>query len=355
MILIFAVLVVGKHIKKIRQIPLLTPISIFLIIALVSCFFSVNLITSLTEWMRLFSLFGLYLLAYLLIKTQKDLMKLTKIIVLSIFIPVLLALYQFLTKTGVTIPLDDIYNRIFGTFEHPRLLAFYLIIPLFLAIFITLKKNRRGVINYFFLILVLLYTTTLLMTYTRGAWLAFLIVLIIIGAIKYHKFALTAIVLLLIIYLTIQPINIRVNSFFNPDSYGSIQWRYHLWQETALYTVRKPILGYGTGTAPEVIHNLRGFDLGSIHPHNDYLKILLENGLLGLLAYLGLIIFVFIRLFKKLPQEKEPDTKTLILVAIGLSFGLYIISFGDNILRNTALQWIYWALLGGLLTNKKED
>jgi hypothetical protein len=35
-----------------------------------------------------------------------------------------------------------------------------------------------------------------------------------------------------------------------------------------------------------------------------------------------------------------------------LAVSFYLISFGDNILTDTALEWALWALLGGLMATQ---
>ena len=51
-------------------------------------------------------------------------------------------------------------------------------------------------------------------------------------------------------------------------------------------------------------------------------------------------------------HEKEKDLKIIGLFILSLSIAIFIASFGDNIIHNTALQWSYWALIGGFLSLK---
>ncbi|MFH1173100.1 MAG: O-antigen ligase family protein [bacterium] len=350
--LIFAGLVVLKHKERIKSLPIFKPILLFLFITLISIFFSLKSMMGLIEWVRLLSIFALYGLGYFLITDKKDLFNLIKVISLSILLPVILAFYQFFTKTGISIPADDIYNRIYGTFAHPNLLAFYLLIPLFLGIWLAFK-NKLKLPNPFWLFLAVLYAVVLTLTYTRGAWLAFLITLVIIGLAQYRKLLIITLGIIFIAYLAIQPLQIRINDIISPSSYGSVQWRYDLWQDSLDYAKNKPLMGYGTGTSTEIIIEERGPELGSPHAHNDYLKILLENGVIGLAAYLSLIILIFYNLFKKY-RTTNGSQRDLVLVVSAISLGLFIMSFGDNVIRNTALQWTYWAMLGGVLATSRK-
>jgi O-antigen ligase len=150
-------------------------------------------------------------------------------------------------------------------------------------------------------------------------------------------------------YLLIEPLNYRVNDLVANRSDSSIQWRINLWSDAKEYVKSQPLLGYGAGVASNLILDKRGEQFGSSDPHNDYLKIAIENGLIGLLVYFSLIIGLFIKLTKKYFLTDQTQLKTLILSAIGLSIAFYAMSAADNILRNTALMWSFWALIGAIL------
>jgi putative inorganic carbon (hco3(-)) transporter len=346
--LVFAVFVILKNQERLKAIPLRLPIIIFLILAFVSTLLSYDVITSLAEMARLMSIFSLYALGFILAQTKKELGYLVKTIIFSALVPGLFAVYQFITDTGMTISTEEIYNRIFGTFAHPNLLAYYLIIPLALLVFTFSKDIQQKNPNIFYPLAILYFIILLILTYTRGAWLAFLLIIFVIGITKYRKFLIVSAVVVFLIYAAIEPIRIRVDNLMTSDPGSSVQWRLGLWKDSVIYVSEAPILGHGTGTANELILEKRGIQFGSSDPHNDYLKILLENGELGLIAYLFIIISLIISLFKKYKEKHNAEIRNFLLIIIGLSLALYIMSFADNIIRNTALQWAYWSLIGSV-------
>jgi O-antigen ligase len=117
--------------------------------------------------------------------------------------------------------------------------------------------------------------------------------------------------------------------------------------------LQQPLLGYGVGTSNEIILKNRGPLAGSSDAHNDYLRVALDAGLIGLFGFLFLIISLLMKLAKIYLKQKKPRLKTLSFVILMITGGFYIISFGDNILANTALQWALWALLGGAMAAQK--
>ena len=144
------------------------------------------------------------------------------------------------------------------------------------------------------------------------------------------------------------PIQTRVNDLVNIGEYNSIHWRIDMWEDGVKIAREKPVIGFGTGVADIIIEERRGKEHGSADPHNDYLKILLENGMLGLLSYFALIASILLKLYYSFVRSKMPKFKSMLIIMIALTMALYIMSFGDNIIRNTALQWLYWMLLGGI-------
>jgi len=92
--------------------------------------------------------------------------------------------------------------------------------------------------------------------------------------------------------------------------YGSAFDRIELWKKTCHIIKEKPVFGGGMASWKINIlkqgnKNLRSADLVTFYqrPHNDYLWIASETGIIGLFIYLTFIIFLYIRLFKNLASK----------------------------------------------------
>jgi len=352
--ILFSIIILIINFSKIKTLPLKYNWIIFIIIAVVSIFFSYSAYLSLAESLRLLSILAVYALAYLLINSSQDLKSLIKVIIVSAIIPSLFALWQFYTDTGLSIPFEGIYNRIYGTFAHPNLFAYYLLLPIALSLYLFLNGNKKQINNILYFLSAIFFIIFLALTFTRGAWLSFLIILTIVGILRYRALLIATLICLALAYLLIEPLNYRINDLVANRSDSSIQWRISLWSDAKEYVKNQPLLGYGAGVASNLILDKRGEQFGSPDPHNDYLKIAIENGLVGLLVYFSLIIGLFIKLIKKYFSTDQAQLKTLILSAIGLSIAFYSMSAADNILRNTALMWSFWALIGAIFAIKNK-
>lgn len=345
----YAIIAIIKHREKIKSLPLLWQWILFLGISLASISYTESVLLSISEWIRIATIFSLFVIGFLSASGQKHVTSIAKTIVLSAFIPAIIAAYQFLTHSGFTLSFEDVPNRVFGTFAHPNPFAYFLTFALALLFFFVLKKNNNQKILATFYLAAL--AILLALTFTRGAWLVLAGTILLLGILRFRKFLAMSVVILLMMYLTVEPIQVRIDSLliFGPSS--SIQWRLALWEDSLNYIMERPAQGFGIGTAEEVILQKRGKELGSTIPHNDYLKLAIDIGIVGVASYLVLIISLLLLWIKKLKRyfASENDRGVLLLVFASFTIVIFAASAVDNLLNATSLQWAYWAMAGGIL------
>ena len=350
---------------KFKKIPLFFPISIFLCFGFISVFYSIDKLTSSREFIRILSIFSIYSLSFFLIKTKKAFKTLINVILISSLIPVILGIYQYSFHKGMTSDISGFSNRIYGTFAHPNSFAIYLLIILSILLFYFFYTRKL-----LFGVGVLFLSLLLCLTYSRIAWLGFILIIFIIGMLKYRKLLLTSLCILLLVYLIIPSVSLRINELFELDPYGSVVWRIKLWKDMTEVFKEKPIQGFGIGTFNVLTENIRGVKFGSTDAHNDYLKISVELGILGLISYLFLIFnllkilwqryikgtsdkLIFLENSHKNKLLQEQKLFSLILFALCVS--VFAMAFADNLLKATAIQWIFWALIGGFMGLAREN
>lgn len=352
-LLVFAIFVFSFNFSNLKNKRLLGFFSLFILWSLFSFSYSFDLGASAKELLRYSSILFSFILGGLLIKKSEELTTMIKVIIFSALIPSLVALAQFFTGTGL---IEGGANRLLGTMAHPNMLAFYLLLPITLAIFIFLNVKRTRLEAYIYLLLALFYIFILIFTYTRGAYLALIGVFLLIGLLKFRRFLLLAGATFIFFYLVALPFQTRFNTIFQADPYGSISWRLGLYRDSLTYVKANPVSGYGLGLAETVIASNRDFRLGAAQPHNDYLRIALDGGVIGLGFYLLLITVLLLELYRLYRAENRPRLKMLSVFILALALSLYALSLGDNILNDTSLQWQFWALIGAMLvvgTRKK--
>ena len=102
-------------------------------------------------------------------------------------------------------------------------------------------------------------------------------------------------------------------------------WSYHYQASIELF-LKKPITGYGiksfrvkcleTNIDKKTIENnvyYKDYRACATHPHNYFLEFLVEQGLIGGIFYIGLIIMIISIIYKKKKHKKE----TFLCIAIG--------------------------------------
>ncbi len=350
-----ACLIVWKR-RALSNFPLLLPFLIVFSWGLFTLTYSIDPRATLTELIRVFDLFAIGALAYVSVTRYRDFRTLLHAIFLSSILPILFGFYQFaggigLQDENVSIP------RIFGTFSHPNVYSLFLFATIALAtlyaiIYAKTREAKLLIASY-----LVLLVTTLILTYARIAWIALFVFLGLL-ALWRARFLLAPLILFPLILIAFSAtVQDRVLEAINPTPDSSITWRQNLWHDMRLKTrlEDRQWLGSGMDTFRVSSEALRGTRFGSNDPHNDFVKFYVEGGYLGilvLLATLGCFIGLIVRIYRETPSHSLRTLATLTGFVIAT---LLLASLSDNVWKNTPVQWLLWALLGGLLAIERES
>ncbi len=121
--------------------------------------------------------------------------------------------------------------------------------------------------------------------------------------------------------------------------------RSELWQNTSKMIKDHPILGVGLGAYQFVYprYDQSSGILRAEQAHNDYLHIIAETGIVGLLLTLGFIVILFGKGFA-LMQTKNVRRRVVVLGALAGCFGIAVHSFVDFNLQITNNAQLFLAL-----------
>jgi O-antigen ligase len=267
-------------------------------------------------------------------------------IIFSSLIPLLFGLYQIVFRTGqkvnTLVETQQGLNRAYGTFVHSNVFAFYLLI-IIVAIVLYLLNYQKNKFMFFLLALAII---ELYFTYTRGAWLGF-IIMVLLGILLSDMSLYYKLFILLILSVLSIPIygiaSMRFTKLFsNKLEESSLATRLYIWTEMYKLFGQRPIFGYGMNSFPKLSKDLLYLLVARENPpeiqaHNDYLKLLIETGIFGLISYLALQISALVKLVRS-------RRKNFIIVFI-LLFTFLGMSLGDNINDMTVCEWYLWALV----------
>ena len=317
------------------------------------------------EWVRLFS----WLMVYLLIMQLKGRVPATKVVsilFLSLALPLSAAFLQsvlppslipsFLAPRGVAWTDIEGASRINGTLGHPNVFATFLIFFLGLTYWKLEHSHRRwpwlillstlvGLIVSTKALVGLAMTATLLLalvvpriTLLRLTGSILLIVAIII-VFASTEFGRERLALVGSIPILNPDIDVSRAILLRQSTTNSFYWRLELWTQLLEAWHHSPILGYGLNTS-------RFANPVGATPHNDYLRALVDTGVVGLVSFLGFLggcLFRLIKLSISVPKRSSQEKLCIVLIAILISMTVGM--FTDNVWSHTTLFFYWWTLL----------
>lgn len=354
-----------KHRRSLKEVPLWFLSLLTAVFFGATFFYSVLPLTSGVEALKFISVIIIFALGFIFVK--KNLLS-GKEILLTIFysaiIPVMMALTQVLGGYGLTT--FNVRGRIFGTLAHPNVFAFFILILVMAHIqysYITPLFNWQGKEKLKHA-LTAFGSLLLMLTYTRASWIGLVIFLVITGLLYSKKIIYWLASAAIVGYIIIFPLNqwlwqkTDFNLESNPivarltgsnDDADSVEWRQAVARESWPLIQSRPWLGYGYGTFPLVWSDNRPISHlwdDSAEAHNDYLRILLETGSLGLAVYLGLLFSLVGVSVKNIKRDARQN-----IFLCGSLAVFIIISLSDNMLHHTPVMWALWVLWGATLAN----
>ncbi len=364
---IFALLLIAAstlliiiHRKTILHIPLLLPFSLIIIYTAFTYTYSIDRASTFQETLRLLSIFMSFAAAYILtIKIPKARLTIIATILLASVIPLSFALYQLVSGTGIS-DNTGTEGRLFGTFKHPNAFASFLMIIIAILTYRVFSKKITDTTNKNIAKILLFFTIAiLLLTFSRGGWFALIIFFTIFSLLRAPKLLFLSFGLVVVMFFTSQTVHDRIEDIYNPPADSSIRWRFQQWKNAIAAWQLSPIYGYGAGTEIAIHEQQQGFYAGNPYTHNDFVKVLQETGVIGLILFVFLIGTTLTLLIKKYRHLDDDDLKLFVLVVILLFIAEIGFGMSSNIWRSTAVQWLLWTLIACALSinanqNKKQ-
>lgn len=247
-------------------------------------------------------------------------------------------------------------GRYRNTWDHSNHLAYVLTMSTYFFIFHQPFKNKK--VNLFFVIGLIV---SLILTKSTGGLLV-LLALLGYNAIKSKKITffkkLTFLALFLIggllainfsvkiseqldsiNFLTYEFVMERVRIYTidgvnRAGGFGSFVWRIIYWSKLMYTFFSESFLQITFGVG--VDHLTKGYmpyEFMDKDPHNDFIKVLLEYGVLGIL--------LFLRFFRKLYKILNKNFNIIILIAVPMFFGNAIVNYPFNLTLILILMYEY--------------
>ncbi len=145
-------------------------------------------------------------------------------------------------------------------------------------------------------------------------------------------------------------------TFDNSEGLTSKQERIDFWRGAIELANEKPLFGWGPFSFRQAYNPIQKTFLGNAdHPHNIFLKIAAENGLIALGAFLAFLITVFATVLRRFPKlaKKKKDAVFILGVAIAGGFAHNLIDYNLNFAANLLLLFILIIFVRSLVIGRK--
>ncbi|MCL1065348.1 O-antigen ligase family protein [Shewanella olleyana] len=323
---------------------------VFVVVGLVSILISPDKLTSARSFFSVLTYFAIFCLTYYFVKTKNDFSNIVKLVVYSSVIPFCFVFKEFIFPEA-SITKDGF--RLFASFSHPNIFAFYLVLVISMCFYSF--KSKVVLFDYRFIYhakLILSFSILcLLFTKTRSAWAALIFVFVVFGVLSDRKYLLYLIILGMAAML-IPSIQDRVLDIFNNQStvddleYGeslnSLVWRKIVWAAAWDYIIEKPLLGHGYDTFS--YYFLEFFPLEGntkFDAHNAYVQIAFDMGFIGVIGFLIIFAFMFVKM-AHFYRIDSPGTS----VILGLVLSYLLVCYSDNMCFYLSYNWYFWLIMG---------
>lgn len=331
--------------KKITSI-----VAIFLLIWFVLCFFSQDILVSLKGlWGYAYRFLPLFMVI-MYVKTIKQLLYLIEAFAVSVMIDDVYFIFQEIKLFLSGVPLKAIRPSAFN--HSPTFVASYMLMAIPVLAIMSQNINLDKKYRISMLTLSILSVLVLFLSQTRGAWLAFPVIILaaIVIAKKYRKklivISLLMGIILSVFVLTSASLSERFSSISNPATF-SVHQRFLMWDSAVNMFKDYPVTGvgmemYGPIYLEKYIHPDE-FERMT-HPHNNYLKILTEGGIIGFSATAALHLYIMLLFFKHLRICNMNND--FAIIAILMMLGIHLEGITDTTIHNVPIMREYWLLIG---------
>ncbi len=332
--------------KNIFTYKLAAVYSVFLLISLMSCFFSRDILLSFRFFFRMLTPFWVSIICFHEITTLNDAKRISNLILLAAVVPIVWGIVESFLN------LQSQY-RISSIFGHPNPFSFYLL--LILAIIFTRTITEKSYFRKIFdLIVVIIVICLIILTYCRISWIALFINLTVIPLMfkkKSYIFLglLSCIILVSFNILHVSERLVELTGFIQKgdffDTANSIGWRFKAWDLTIDEFIKRPLFGYGLRSHFNLLHSLYGIKTSI---HNSYLEILYDMGCIGFFffaVFLATLIKACVTWIKRQrinALSQEHMSYMAICCVVVLSYLIIMIS--DNILEYYDIGALYWII-----------
>jgi O-antigen ligase len=257
-------------------------------------------------------------------------------------VPGLLAIYQLATQTGMNI---DGNIRAHGTLAHPNSAAMFFAIATTVSMWLYLDNGRRRADA----LVTTLFMVALIATFSIDGLITLTAMLTVLGVLRpgsvVVKLGPCAIAVVIVLVFFATPLGSKritgetatsLSAAERGETTSTLDTRLYRWKTLLPEWERSPVVGQGLGVTTTA-ENTSANTLNSLLPHNEYIRYLVETGVVGLailLAALCLLVRALVRK-RRTPGKLGAGAPNAPALALAVIAGCLVNSLADNTLLNS--------------------
>ena len=340
----FAKNAVNKELGLFLKTPLNIPILIYILTCLLSTIIGitegvVSLKTGALFALKYIEYFIVYFMVVNHLQSSEQLKRFVFCLLLTCFITCIIGILQIPGGERVSAPFE-------GEIGEPNTFGGYLVFLCAITIGLLLKADK-GCSKQFYIFLILVIIPAFLFTQSRASYLGLIVTCFVIGLMTQHRVIITGFLIVAFILSPLflpQKIKDRIlYTFTQKEEAGQIQIgdirldtstsaRIASLEQIMQDWPKKPIIGYG-------ITGYKFLD-------SQYPRVLIETGLLGLIAFLYLLYAILKLAITHLKRLKIPYFKGLTIGFLAGYIGLLFHAIGANTFIIVRIMEPFWFFAG---------
>ena len=269
----------------------------------------------------------------------------------SALVPLVVGLQQL--ATGTYLKESDGLGRVTGTFLHPNAFGFYLV--LLLTMGAAVVRHLDGRARVLVVLVLAVGAVELLLSYSRGSWIAVVVGLLVVGALQSRALLLAVPAGVALVPVVAPSVLVRLSDLSRTESINgtpgnSFLWRVDHWAVVLRGARGHELLGLGPGSS-----DFLGDEV--LPPHNDFVRMYVETGVLGTTVYAACLVAALVvavralRALRGLPSGGKglPDGGLGRGVAVGAcacTLAFVVGSVGGNLISEVVVLLYFFAFLG---------
>lgn len=302
-----------------------------------------------------------FFVAFQLLKDESSVRKLATLFVWLTGILSIHGIYQYIIgvempSTWISANEEGIRTRVYSIFTSPNIFGCLIVLalPMCIALLLTTKNKRKKLL---FSVFAICMCASLLFTYSRGAWIGAVCAIGVYVFMKDKRLIMPVIIVILLALILIPGISDRITYMLSSDYMESSMQGGRLIRWTiGLQILREhPWIGLGLGAFGgavaanhELFTEVGGQLIETFYMDNYYMKIIVESGIIGILAFVFLMWQVIRVSIKTVHIVENKFTKEIgIGIIAGLS-GVLAHCFVENIFEVPMMGVLFWVFVAAM-------